>query len=78
MERWNNTLRQRLARFVRKTPSFSKSGVYHKAVLKLYLHLQHSVASYISQHITTAISICSKAMFVNRPIAMHNSNSRYG
>ena len=38
VERWNNTLRQRLARFVRKTLSFSKSDVYHEAVLKLYLH----------------------------------------
>ena len=38
IERWNNTLRQRLARFVRKTLSFSKSDVYHEAVLKLYLH----------------------------------------
>ena len=38
VERWNNTLRQRLARFVRKTLAFSKSEVYHKAALKLYLH----------------------------------------
>ncbi len=38
VERWNNTLRQRLARFVRKTLSFSKSDVYHEAVLRLYLH----------------------------------------
>ena len=38
VERWNNTLRHRLARFVRKTLSFSKSDVYHEAVLKLYLH----------------------------------------
>jgi len=35
---WNNTLRQRLARFVRKTLSFSKSEVYPEAALKLYLH----------------------------------------
>jgi insertion element IS1 protein InsB len=28
IERWNNTLRQRLARYVRKTPSFSKSDRY--------------------------------------------------
>jgi insertion element IS1 protein InsB len=38
VERWNNTLRQRLARFVRKTLSFSKSDVFHEAVLKLYLY----------------------------------------
>ena len=38
IERWNNTLRQRLARFVRKTLSFSKSERVHELVLKLYLH----------------------------------------
>ncbi len=36
VERWNNTLRQRLSRFVRKTLSFSKSDTFHKIVLKLY------------------------------------------
>lgn len=35
VERWNNTLRQRICRFVRKTLSFSKSDEMHK----LYLHL---------------------------------------
>ena len=38
VERWNNTLRQRLARFVRKTLSFSKSLVIHEACLRLFLH----------------------------------------
>ncbi len=38
VERWNNTLRQRLARFVRKTLSFSKSPVMHEACLRLFLH----------------------------------------
>ena len=38
VERWNNTLRQRLARFVRKTLSFSKSGIMHEACLRLFLH----------------------------------------
>ena len=37
VERWNNTLRQRLARFVRKTLSFSKSDEYHEIALKLIL-----------------------------------------
>jgi IS1 family transposase/transposase-like protein len=37
VERWNNTLRQRLARFVRQTLSFSKSDHFHEIVLKLYL-----------------------------------------
>lgn len=35
VERWNNTLRQRIGRFVRKTLSFSKSDEMHE----LYLHL---------------------------------------
>jgi insertion element IS1 protein InsB len=38
VERWNNTLRQRLARFVRKTLSFSKSLFMHDACLRLFLH----------------------------------------
>jgi len=38
VERWNNTLRQRLARFVRMTLSFSKSVVMHEACLLLFLH----------------------------------------
>jgi len=38
VERWNNTLRQRLARFVRKTLAFSKSEEYHEIALQLFLH----------------------------------------
>ncbi len=38
VERWNNTLCQRLARFVRMTLSFSKSVVMHEACLLLFLH----------------------------------------
>ncbi len=37
VERWNNTLRQRLSRFVRQTLSFSKSDTFHEIVLKLYI-----------------------------------------
>ena len=37
MERWYNTLRQQLARFVRKTLSFSKSDVFHHMVVKWYI-----------------------------------------
>jgi len=32
VERWNNTLRQRLARFVRMTLSFSKSATMRRAM----------------------------------------------
>lgn len=38
VERWNNTLRQRLSRFVRKTLSFSKSLFMHDVCLRLFLH----------------------------------------
>jgi insertion element IS1 protein InsB len=38
VERWNNTLRQRLARFVRMTLSFFKSVLMHEACLLLFLH----------------------------------------
>jgi insertion element IS1 protein InsB len=38
IERWNHTLRQRLARFVRKTLSFSKDLAMHEACLNLFLH----------------------------------------
>jgi insertion element IS1 protein InsB len=38
VERWNNTLRQRLARFVRRTLSFSKSLLMHEACLRWFLH----------------------------------------
>ena len=38
LERWINTLRQRLSRFVRKTLSFSKSRQMHHCCLKLFIH----------------------------------------
>lgn len=38
VERWNNTLRQRLGRFVRKTLSFSKCETMHDICLRLFLH----------------------------------------
>lgn len=38
VERWNNTLRQRLGRFVRKSLSFSKSETMHDICLRLFLH----------------------------------------
>jgi len=41
VERWKNTLRQRLARYVRMTVSFSKSVVMHEASLLLFLHRYH-------------------------------------
>ena len=37
VERFNNTIRQRLARFVRKTLSFSKSDYMHLISLRMFL-----------------------------------------
>lgn len=37
VERWNNRPRQRLARYVRKTLSFSKSEVFHKIVTRIFI-----------------------------------------
>jgi IS1 family transposase len=37
MERWNNTLRQSNASYVRKTLSFSKSDLYHELVTRLFI-----------------------------------------
>jgi len=37
VERWNGTLRQRLARYVRKTLSFSKSDKFHHLVTKWFI-----------------------------------------
>jgi insertion element IS1 protein InsB len=38
VERWDLTLRQRLARFVRRTLSCSKSSRMHEACLQLFIH----------------------------------------
>ena len=38
VERWFNTLRQRIARFVRKTLSFSKTDRFHQMALQLFIH----------------------------------------
>jgi len=38
IKRWNNTLRQRLGRFVRKSLSFSKSEEMHEVCLRLFLN----------------------------------------
>ncbi|MDD5125392.1 IS1 family transposase [Methylovulum sp.] len=38
VERWNNTLRQRLARFVRKSLAFSKSDEFHRIALQVFIH----------------------------------------
>jgi IS1 family transposase len=42
VERLNCTLRQRLARLVRQTLSFSKSVVMHEACVRLFLHRYNS------------------------------------
>jgi insertion element IS1 protein InsB len=41
VERWFNTLRQRLARFVRKTLAFSKRDDLHEGLLRLFIDDYH-------------------------------------
>ncbi len=38
IERWNNTLRQRVGRFVRRTLSFSKTDEMHEIAVRLFIH----------------------------------------
>jgi insertion element IS1 protein InsB len=38
VERWINPLRQRLSRFARKMPAFSKLRQMHHCCLKLFIH----------------------------------------
>lgn len=47
VERWFNTLRQRLARFTRKTLAFSKCDEMHNGFLKMFIY--HYNLSCISQ-----------------------------
>lgn len=37
MERWNNTLRQRVGRYVRQTLSFSKCDVFHHLITQRFI-----------------------------------------
>ena len=48
MERWNNTLRQRNGRYVRKTLSFSKSDYYHELVTRIFIIKHNLSASFVS------------------------------
>jgi insertion element IS1 protein InsB len=45
IERFNNTLRQRLARLVRRTLSFSKINPMHEATIKLFIHRYNAQCS---------------------------------
>lgn len=38
IERYNNTIRQRVGRLVRQTLSFSKSDFMHEATIKIFIH----------------------------------------
>ncbi|MBL6982380.1 MAG: IS1 family transposase [Anaerolineales bacterium] len=52
MERWYNTLRQRQARYVRKTLSFSKSEAFHHMVTKWFI-TDHNMAMKQSLSLTS-------------------------
>ena len=46
LERFNNIIRQRLGRFVRKTLSFSKCDEMHEMCLRLFLHKHNMNCQY--------------------------------
>jgi len=48
-ERWNNTLRQRLARFVRKSLVFSKNIEFHNIALQLFIYEYNLARAHSSQ-----------------------------
>ena len=56
IERFNNILRQRLARFVRKTLSFSKCDMMHETCLRMFLHEYNKNKLHNKQYWTTTIS----------------------
>ncbi len=56
VERWNNTLRQRLALFVRMTLSFSKSVVMHGACLLLFLHRNNRERAILLTWVATTLT----------------------
>jgi len=45
MERWNNTLRQRVGRMVRKTLSFSKCATWHDGMIHWFVVTYNSSLS---------------------------------
>ncbi len=49
IERWNNTLRQHVGRFIRKTLSFSKSEEMHRVVMKIFIHRYNTSIKYRRQ-----------------------------
>lgn len=48
VERWNNTLRQANARYVRKSLSFSKSDYFHELVTRLFIVRYNSTRSFVT------------------------------
>lgn len=58
IERWYNTLRQHLGRFVRDTLSFSKNIFMHEVCLKLFIHRYN-------RELLPASSSIFKASFIN-------------
>ncbi|CAI8854130.1 IS1 family transposase [Methylocaldum szegediense] len=58
VERWNNTLLQRLARYTRKTLGFSQSIQMHEASIRLFLHrydLHYILLSLITTGFVTSL-----------------------
>ena len=58
MERWNNTLRQRVGRFVRETLSFSKKDWWHDRVTHWFI-VEYNLRTYARAILTDGVLNCS-------------------
>ncbi len=68
IERFNNILRQRLGRFVRRTLSFSKTDQMHENCLRLFLH-QYNKQRLTTQIRTLPIRLCQSSVKLPAEIA---------
>jgi len=66
--RFNNILRQRLGRFVRRTLSFSKTDQMHENCLRLFLH-QYNKQRLTTQIRTLPIRLCQSSVKLPAEIA---------
>jgi len=75
IKRWNNTLRQRLARFVRQTLSLSKSDRMHKICLALFIH-DYKLALFIHDYkLALFIHDYKLALFIHDYKRVHKTNN---
>ncbi|MEM9955469.1 MAG: IS1 family transposase [Chloroflexota bacterium] len=71
LERWNNTLRQRLARFVRKSLSLSKSDIMHRLMLEWFI-IDYNL------NISSLIYLTTTAFLLHCGLYKHSEAHRVG